>query len=249
MLRPLLAAALFAVLAVPVSASGSPIVPQLTANVTATSITLVGADGKRVRVLQPNTYRIVVHDRTTVQNFHLVGPGVNISSDLLPCENPAPVNTVMLLPSSTYTYEDSRHPDLTHVVFTTSAGDSSADTAGGSGGPASAKSTGAVSNSSLVGSAVKEVQGTLVGTISSVGRTTLSLGGKSVSSLKSGRYKLTVDDRTPRGGFALEHANSRSAVITGPSFVGRHTVTIYLSAGRWAFSSSTGAKHAFVVVA
>ena len=77
MLRPLLAAALFAVLAVPVSASGSPIVPQLSANVTATSITLAGADGKRVRVLQPNTYRIVVHDRTTVQNFHLVGPGLN----------------------------------------------------------------------------------------------------------------------------------------------------------------------------
>ena len=74
MLRPLLAAALLAVLALPVGASGSPIVPQLTANVTATSITLVGANGKRVRVLQPNMYRIVVHDRTVKQNFHLVGP-------------------------------------------------------------------------------------------------------------------------------------------------------------------------------
>jgi hypothetical protein len=120
---------------------------------------------------------------------------------------------------------------------------------GGSGGPATAKSTGAVSNSSLVGSAVKKMRGTLVGTISSVGRTTLSLDGKGVSSLKSGRYKLTVDDRTPKGGFAIEHGNSPSAAITGPSFVGRHTVTVYLSAGRWAFSSSTGAKHAFVVVA
>ena len=42
---------------------------------TATSITLVGADGKRVRVLQPNMYRIVVHDRTVKQNFHLLGRG------------------------------------------------------------------------------------------------------------------------------------------------------------------------------
>ena len=49
-------------LALPVGASGSPIVPQLTANVTATSITLVGANGKRVRVLQPNLYKIVVRD-------------------------------------------------------------------------------------------------------------------------------------------------------------------------------------------
>jgi len=64
MLRLLLAAALLAVLTLPVGASGNPIVPQLTANVTATSITLVGANGKRVRVLQPNLYKIVVHDRT-----------------------------------------------------------------------------------------------------------------------------------------------------------------------------------------
>jgi len=77
MLRPLLAAAMVVVFALPVAASGSPIVPQLTANVTAKSVTLVGADGKRVRVLQPNLYRIVVRDRTSAQNFHLIGPKVN----------------------------------------------------------------------------------------------------------------------------------------------------------------------------
>jgi hypothetical protein len=82
MLRPLLAAALLAVLAVPVTASGSAIVPELTANVTGTSITLVRADGKKVRVLQPNTYRIVVRDRTTAQNFHLVGPGLNTKTKI-----------------------------------------------------------------------------------------------------------------------------------------------------------------------
>jgi hypothetical protein len=82
MLRPLLAAALLAVLAIPTGASGNPIVPQLTANVTRTSITLVGADGKKVRVLQPNTYRIVVRDRTTAQNFHLVGPGLNTKTKI-----------------------------------------------------------------------------------------------------------------------------------------------------------------------
>ena len=68
---------MLAMLALPVGASGNPIVPTLTANVTAKSITLVGANGKRVRTLQPNQYRIVVHDRTAKQNFHLVGPGVN----------------------------------------------------------------------------------------------------------------------------------------------------------------------------
>ena len=82
MLRPLLAAALLAVLALPIGASGSPIVPQLTATVTAKSVTLVGADGKRVRVLQPNMYVFVVHDRTVKQNFHLLGSHVSVKTGI-----------------------------------------------------------------------------------------------------------------------------------------------------------------------
>jgi len=82
MLRLLLAAALLAVLTLPVGASGSPIVPQLTATVTAKSITLVGADGRRVRVLQPNTYRLVVRDRTVKQNFHLLGSQVSAKTGI-----------------------------------------------------------------------------------------------------------------------------------------------------------------------
>ena len=75
MLRPLLAVAALFVLALPMAASGSPIVPDLTAKVTARSIAVVGADGTRVRMLQPNKYRFIVRDRTTTQNFHLLGPG------------------------------------------------------------------------------------------------------------------------------------------------------------------------------
>jgi len=82
MLRPLLTAAMLALLALPVGASGSPIVPQLTATVTAKSVTLVGADGKRVRVLQPNLYLIVVHDRTVKQNFHLLGSSVSAKTGI-----------------------------------------------------------------------------------------------------------------------------------------------------------------------
>ena len=75
MLRPLLAVAALFVLALPMAASGSPIVPDLTAKVTARSIAVVGADGTRVRTLQPNKYRFIVRDRTATQNFHLLGPG------------------------------------------------------------------------------------------------------------------------------------------------------------------------------
>ena len=113
MLRPLLGTALLAVLALPVGASGSPIVPQLTANVTAKSITLVGADGKRVRTLQPNLYRIVVHDRTAKQNFHLVGPKVNNRTKI--AAKTTRTWSIYLQPGS-YSYRSDRNTGL-HGAF------------------------------------------------------------------------------------------------------------------------------------
>jgi len=109
MLRPLLAATLVAVFALPVAASGSPIVPQLTATVTAKSITLVGADGKRVRVLQPNRYKIVVHDRTKRQNFHLVGPKLNTKTKI--ATTSTATWSVYLQPGS-YSYRSDRNTKL-----------------------------------------------------------------------------------------------------------------------------------------
>ena len=113
MLRPLLAAAMVAVFALPVAASGSPIVPQLTANVTAKSITLVGADGKRVRTLQPNRYRIVVHDRTKGQNFHLVGPGVNSRTKIAAAST---ATWTLYLRQGPYSYRSDRNARL-HGAF------------------------------------------------------------------------------------------------------------------------------------
>ena len=67
-------------LSLPLAASGSPIVPQLNAKVNARTISLTNASGARVRVLQRNSYRFVVRDATRAQNFHLVGPGVNLKT-------------------------------------------------------------------------------------------------------------------------------------------------------------------------
>ena len=113
MLRPLLAAAMVVLFALPVAASGSPIVPQLTANVTAKSITLVGADGKRVRVVQPNRYKIVVHDRTKGQNFHLIGPKVNNKTRI--ASTSTATWTLYLQPGS-YSYRSDRNVRL-HGAF------------------------------------------------------------------------------------------------------------------------------------
>ena len=235
--------------------------PPLTLNISVNgTLEVVLGNGTRLRsssapgaVIPPGPYlAIVASDVPDSQDvyhmFHLVGPGVNVSSELLPCENPAPVNTVLLQPNSTYTYEDMRHPDLARVVFSTSGGGSSSDTAGSGGGPATAKSTGSVSNSSVVGSGIKKLRGTLRGAVGSAGRPVLSLNGKAVSSLKSGRYELSIEDRTPRGGFTIQKLHRPSTVVTSPAFVGKRTLVLSLSAGEWMFYSPTSGKHVFTVV-
>ena len=77
MLRLLLAGSALVALALPVASGSSMVKPTLTAKVTATKLTLTQQDGARVRTLQPNVYRIVVHDSTTAQNFHLVSTATN----------------------------------------------------------------------------------------------------------------------------------------------------------------------------
>jgi hypothetical protein len=78
MLRLLLAGFTLVALALPLGANSSMVRPTLVAKVTARSIVLTNQDGTRVRTLQPNAYRIIVRDATTVQNFHLTGPSLNV---------------------------------------------------------------------------------------------------------------------------------------------------------------------------
>jgi hypothetical protein len=118
MLRPLLAAALVGALTLPVSASSTPGLPELTAKVTARSVSLTTSDGQRVVRLQPNTYRFVVKDLTSTQNFHLVGPSVNRRTKV-----PAKVTatwTIYLEPG-TYTYRSDKRPGLS-ATFTVRRG-------------------------------------------------------------------------------------------------------------------------------
>jgi hypothetical protein len=118
MLRPLLAVAVVGTLTLPVSASSSPGLPELTAKVTARSISLATSDGQRVERLQPNTYRFIVKDLTSKQNFHLVGPSVNRRTKV-----PAKATTTwtIYLAPGTYTYRSDKRPSLS-ATFTVRRG-------------------------------------------------------------------------------------------------------------------------------
>jgi hypothetical protein len=80
MLRSLLTVAAVIAVSLPMAASSSLIKPQLNARVSARAISLTDAKGQRVRVLVQRSYGLVVRDSSKGQNFHLVGPGVNLKT-------------------------------------------------------------------------------------------------------------------------------------------------------------------------
>jgi len=233
--------------------------PPMTLNVNiGGALEVVLGNGTRIRtatapgtVIPPGQYlTIVASDIPDTKDlfhfFHLSGPGVNVSTDLLPCMNPEPISTVTLLPSSTYTYEDSRHPELTHVVFTTSATGSSSDTAGSTAGPATGDATGSTSNSSVVGS--RTFRGGVTAAVSAAGTLTLVRNGKGVTSLKTGRYQFVIVDRSKTKGFTLQRGHTKFQTLTGVAFTGKRSVTVALKSGAWTFSSAGAGSHAFTVV-
>jgi hypothetical protein len=46
------------------------------------SISLKDANGQPVSHLDPGTYTLLVHDHSTIHNFRLTGPGVNVATDI-----------------------------------------------------------------------------------------------------------------------------------------------------------------------
>ncbi len=88
--------------------------------------------------------------------------------------------------------------------------------------------------------------GTLEGAVSSAGRLTLSLDGKSVKKLAPGTYKLSVVDKSSTGGFLLA-LGKHVVTVTAGKFVGAHTATVKLSSGRWSIETKSGAKPVFAL--
>ena len=181
-----------------------------------------------------------------VHKWHLVGPGVNVSTvgvDLN-CDSSIEQYIGVLQPSSTYTVSDDFHPNIRPVVFHTSATGSSTSGLVGASSPAG-KPGSNVTNSDIVGSDLLPYRGSLVATVSAARKVSLERGGKAVSSisLKAGRYTITVVDGSAKAGFALKKVkpSNRPLALTSVAFVGRKSFRVQLGAGRWTFFSGAGA--------
>ena len=110
MLRSLVALAAVVAFSLPLTAGGNPVRPRLDAKVTARSISLTDMNGQRVRVLQENSYRIVVKDASKAQNFHLVGTsGLDLKTKI--AATGSRVWSVYLRPG-TYVYTSDKNAKL-----------------------------------------------------------------------------------------------------------------------------------------
>ena len=207
-------------------------------------------------VIPPGTYSISVLDDATEHNFHILGPGVDQSTDIGGMATPT--WSVTLQPGQSYRFQCDNHPDFMWGTFQTSgtasggggtsSGGGGTSTGGGgtSSGGGGTSSGGGTSNGGGGLSTGIKTAGTLAATITSGGGVTFTFKGKTVTALRTGTYKIAVLDGSKKTGFAVQKPTHATVTITSASFVGKHTVSLKLTAGKWTFITPSG-KHVFTV--
>jgi hypothetical protein len=257
--------ALLAAAAVLVPASGAgpgAVQPTLYVDYTMNCTFAISDDsGRRITSIPPGTYQVLVQtpmvfadvdlsgvfDMTACKSyvqFQLTGPGVNLSTTLQDGDEDKEMLRATFQPSATYTAQDLNQASATRTTFSTLA----TGTAAAPSGPASSVSGKGSSQEDLVGSAANPFRGSLDAIVYKSGKLSLSRNGKTVGSLKTGRYTFAVDDESKAAGFTVKSLRGRAVNVTTAAFVGSHSVTLTLAQGRWYFYWASGKKTSFFVV-
>ncbi len=223
------------------------------------TFTIVDDSGKTITSIVPGHYQVEVRtplafgtmpnpgpgtDMTACRGapqFQLEGPGVDLFTNMTAgCESDK-VFTETFQPNGTYVAQDLNQPSIAHGSFTTLASGTpvapSVTYGGGKGTPQV--------STDIVGSLA--VLGTLNATVSA-DKPTLTTKGKTVSTLKAGRYKITITDRDAKAGFLILGPTSKAPTnLTGVKFRGTHSLAIKLTAGKWTYYTDLGTIHYFRV--
>jgi hypothetical protein len=240
---------------------------QLTLDLTASNTLSVTAPSGAVFTstgsIPPGSYQVIVNNdvpdiRDVDHMFHFSGPGVALFTDMGAGDNKTESYPETLANNATYVFQDDKQPGIGHITLTTSATASSGtgssgggSTSGSSGTSSNTGGSGTSSNSSILSGGsgrAATFRGSLAGVVNSGGAILLTRDGKPVTTLKAGRYTITVTDKAPAASFTIQKIRAPAHTITGVQFVGRHTVTLILSAGQWFYYPSfTGKKIYFIV--
>jgi hypothetical protein len=193
-------------------------------------ISLTYDDGTAVLAPPPGTYKILVDDLAADHNFHLLGPGVDLSTGTE--QVGSATWTATFANNSSYAFQCDTHAAEMTGMFVV-------------GHPASTTTGQTSSTTTLNSGHPTPIVGTLASSVSTA-KATLVSGGKRVSSLKAGTYRLTIIDSSHTAGFNLQHVGFAATSLTSATFVGKHTVAVNLKAGKWKYFSSTHATSAAI---
>src|SRR5205085_7937394 len=178
--------------------------------------------------------------------FELNGPGESIANNLTEGELDNDTVNAFLQPNSTYTWRNRAVPGSVFTFVTSNQVLGAPPAHAGPGGLTSSNHT-TVNSSDFVGSAILPLRGTIKVAVNAAGKLSLAYDGKSVSSLKAGRYTLAVADQSATSGFMLQKKGHAAKAITGRKFVGKQSLSKFeLTAGKWIFAPSSG-KQSFTI--
>ena len=192
-------------------------------------ISLTYDDGTPVAAPPAGSYRILVSDLTSDHNFDLIGPGVQMSTGTE--QIGSATWNVTFQNNSQYIFQCDTHPAEMNGIFTVGkAAGGGTTTTPTSTGPTHTTPT-PISLSSLTASV-------------SSSTAKLEFGGKRASTLKAGKYRVTITDSSAKAGFKLQRIGFAATSLTSAPFVGKHAVTVKLATGKWKYFSSTHAASA-----
>jgi hypothetical protein len=226
------------------------------------TFSILGDNGAPISTIPPGRYQVIVsspqgfaeYDLSAspdpnyacggALSFRLTGPGVNLHTTLEDGDGSADQLTATFQVGSYTAFED-RRPTVARLVFSVAGGASS--TSGGTG--SSTPSTPGSTKPSTAPASTAGLRGTLLGSVTTAGKLALKLNGKAVTSLKAGRYKVTVLDETSTSGFLIQRLGKNATAVTSKPFLGRNSVLITFNAGKWFYFSPAKKKTAFTVTA
>jgi hypothetical protein len=233
------------------------------------TFTIVDDFGKHVTSIAPGSYQIEVstpimfklvrpggvgvddiapNDFTGCKGwvqFQLTGPGVDLFSTL-----DSGCDAFLLLPAqtfkagATYTFQDLNQPAVTRTTL-------SVDKDGAPPTPPTnpyTKTSGKGDKSvDPIGMNRLPTIGTINAMITKNGKLSMTNKGKTVLTLKSGKYKFVVTDLTSKGGFVIEPVEGHPKNLTGIKFTGKLSKGEVLKPGRWMYHSGSGRTYYFLV--
>lgn len=185
------------------------------------SISLKDAGGTAVTNVKPGTYDLRVTDLAEEHNFHLSGPGVDVSTEVETVETKT--FTLTLQDGATYRFVCDPHAGRMNGSFTvgTVSGGTGGDTGTGGTTPPPPKP------SAPVGAKLALTVGP--GFVISL----KTLAGKKVTRLEPGAYTFLVRDRSAIHNARLKGAGAAKA--TTVRFVGKQTWKVVLKKGKLVF--------------